>query len=364
MDQQKFIAWKAWQNCLDESVKTRSRTANTTLRQKPKKLQNTNLLNYSKDRALELEKLVREGSVHPEASLAFNMYFSQSSTSFFFLDAAKRKPVVVMMTNGRQELNECFSECDDRLGLQMIGSGQELIKNFDEHGLQDALIIMPSIDKDMNNAYFFSHRSNYADRKRKMRELESYAESLSLKKRVDEVVEEDLSEPAMERTELSRTHSMTHRDIMDLSEKEDRGGDSPLANVMSRFNAKMTTITFGGTCTFVSTISPEKPRSKCGSDDEKKEWCNVDISTEGVVHKSVSVPMYPFVHYDFDTWRALDSDASCKSYWKIHKSGFTPLYQCVRVKTLKQIREEDRRHLERMKNHRAWMQKMVCLGSS
>ena len=96
-------------------------------------------------------------------------------------------------------------------------------------------------------------------------------------------------------------------------------------------------------------------------DDSEEEETHLDFSkTTGDVSAEPDV-FLPFVHYTMDEWLHAH-DGTKASYWRITKRANREfLQERMTVVTSKQIREEDKRHLERLKSEHSWKQRVAFL---
>lgn len=96
-------------------------------------------------------------------------------------------------------------------------------------------------------------------------------------------------------------------------------------------------------------------------DSEDDDETHLDFSKTGSSLPEPDV-FLPFVHYTMDEW--IDECGGTKaSYWRINKRrGQEYLQERFAVVTSKQIREEDRRHLERLKSEHSWKERVAFFG--
>jgi hypothetical protein len=103
------------------------------------------------------------------------------------------------------------------------------------------------------------------------------------------------------------------------------------------------------------------------SPDHVDEDIHMDISprAEIVAPKQVDAK-YPYAHYSLEEWSARreSSTGARSTYGGIIKNDLVELVgKSIQVVTLKQVREQDRRHLERLEREYAWQKKLEALIS-
>lgn len=345
------------------------------------------LLEYGQDRETELDWMKKHGEVPAEASVAFPMYglAPKKTNTIFFLKSGMKKPVVVLMMNVRQEIAESVGndEPDERLREQLIGNFGVIRENFEKHGILNVVTARPRLTvKNVNGSLF------EFDCKKKREtsvnfELERYKKELK-RSRGDCAVSPTSASPRPSTVPASPACSVFFKPFAldgdstfsPSSASTCRDALSPVVGSVLRSPSQVRLVRSyspdGRVLEEVSTMTGvfKDVRLTCssspvnGEDSSDDEERHVDLTTMTTSESEPDV-FFPFVHFTFSEW--IGRGETKATYWKMCKRGAGGLEfidERVPVVTTKQIREEDRRHIERLKSNQSWAQRVEFLGGT
>lgn len=378
-----YLATAAWAESVDVFV--RRRKHHRSLADVTRRKNCLGLLEYAQDRETELGWAKEQGDVSPDASVAYPMLglAPKKPNTIFYLKKGSKKAVVVLMMNVRQEIAESIGndEPTERLKEHILGNCGLIRENFEKHGILNVITKRPRLTAKTVNGSLFEFDSKKKRDTSVNLELEKYKKELK-RSRSESVspVSASSSTPkdlcvSPASFPLSRDLSMLDADLMVsprsasrtvCSPSAERGGSmissSHLRRVRSfspkgRVLEEVSTIT--GVLRDVRLTCCSSPVN--GGDSSDEEERHVDLTT---TRSSVTPDVFfPFVHYTLDEWTARGETKA--TYWKMCKRGIGGLEfmdERVPLVTSKQIREEDLRHVERLKSEHSWRQSVEFFG--
>lgn len=366
-----YLATLAWTNSLDISVRKRKRNRlGKVTRQKI----HLDLQDYARDRETELNWLKEREKVDPESLVAFPMLDMKSTNTVFFLKQKEKRPVMVLMMNTRQDIAESSAseEPSERLKEQLLGQCGALRENFEKHGLLNVVTVRPRLSSKCMSSCFFKIENKKKRECDAKIELEMYkmqlrGESAAVSPSSQATTTKTIC-PFFTAPELLTSGSLSVFPASPLSVGTLRSGTtSPLSSLCriqslsldGRLKEDVSTVEglFRDVRLTLSTCAVPGDDDDSEDDDET----HLDFSKTGSSLPEPDV-FLPFVHYTMDEW--IDECGGTKaSYWRINKRrGQEYLQERFAVVTSKQIREEDRRHLERLKSEHSWKERVAFFG--
>lgn len=341
-----------------------------------RKKNNLCLQDYKRDRETELNICKENGEVDSEATVAFPMLDMKKPNTVFFLKEREKRPVMVLMMNTRQDISETTvsKEPNERLKDQLMGQCVVLRENFERHGLLNVVTIRPRLSTKLMNASYFKADDNKKRETDANKELEKYKRRLCGEGLFQSATNHSVSSLSTSAPDLLVTGAHSVSPVvspMSIASSHKRfalcsgtvTSPFPLRRVRSlsldgRLKEEVSTIE--GIFRDVRLTLSTSPVP--GNDfEEGDEETHLDFSKTGDVSVEPNI-FLPFVHYTMDEW-VNTHDGSKQNYWRITKRANREyLQQRMTVVTSKQIREEDKRHLERLRSENSWKQRVAFFG--
>jgi hypothetical protein len=352
------------------------KTPNPKARKKPKKVLQINtdssdpvteysLLRYSAFRTDELAALKRQNLVAADARLAYEMVISDrpernaasKTGGFFFTDTGRQHGVAVLFTNPRHEIT-ISADGIVGLGEQVLGMTKLIHDDYATNGIFDVPSVRLGVSK-MQNVFakddkhcIFEYLSPNCAPSIEDGEKSSKAEQKLLKK---ERVEAGLSVWNKGRVKVCETidDAVEPEEQLAAHLEDDLSADNvssaiTVVSPLSKLNVSMSSP--GCSVTSIKMVNEEltlinSPAAGC---------LHLDTAPTEHAEPGKNHVKYPFVHYTREAWCETEAgDAS--NYGTINKKDWTMMTgKTLVVKTLKQIREEDKAHLGRMRRQHAW----------
>lgn len=340
---------------------------------------------YAEYRRAELADRVAENRVAPDAALAFEMHLPDGAESsginktgtLFYTDDERRHGVAVLFTPSRQEV-----QVDARDGSVILRppSWQDedaTERAFETYGIFDAQVVRPSVSR-VQNVFTQSKDGLYQNVRAGMDVPMTKKQRKKNKERFGDDFEEWVRKQAKTTPSKSSVGSSpsTPSTPSRLSGPSGPSGPSgtpsgPSGTPSSRGAGARADLT--RTSSFSSTRMSPLARTSSGQSNKivsfEFEGCqytafsspvrddlHVDISPRAAREVARDVVEYPHAHHPFEWYRAREGNTMkraahgqlYKKDWVL-KSGRT-----VEVRTFRQIREQDVRHLERLESEHAW----------
>lgn len=320
--------------------------------------------------------------------------------STFSLDSAGKTPVVVLFMNARQEIAPTtdYDTPAERLDEQLVGYGKTIRENFTKHGIMDVLQIRPYLSSSKVQGVFpddlFDRKPTQPKRKNNIKnifkmELELFSTELCKRRCLENAPNQDDMEitPITPRDpELSRLRR-TSSSIYCVSPTSSTDLEALVGHMESSFENKdninnvvndecrdimeangLVAIDVRHSTPMADLIYAIRKTSvedldvvSCTSPETlyREEQTHIDILTTENSREPETV-MHPFVHFTMADWKKKHKK-NPNHYWHIQKRE-KMRSDPIHIKTLKQLREEDRRHVERLKCKHAWDKKLEALG--
>jgi hypothetical protein len=320
---------------------------------------NYSLRKYSKDRTLELNEQKRANLVDVDAQLAYDMVLLYADSSYktgsiFFKDKDHKHGVAVLFMDARQEL--IVTAGPDKLKVSLAtqynGHADALNANYARFGIFDVPQVRPVISKVQNVFDTKFHNlmrndnkkqniiSDPQENKQSMLKWEAERFGTSEGVKLEVVVKPD----ELESVSASLITETVPADVFSPEKlaviKLTSGSNKKVASFTSG-REQYTLIESPGEELHLE-ISPSAQHTKPGAHELK----------------------FPYAHYSLDEWSSTSWGTEA-NYRSIHKGNWAPQKgKVLEVKTFKQLREEDRRHLERLRSEHAWRQKLSSVYES
>lgn len=334
---------------------------------------NHNIVRYSKDRYTELQWYKSSGLIDSNADLAYKMKFSRLKEdeikirAFFYRDDGHKHAVAVLFITPRSDITLIDVEgvCTPTLGTQLIGSGDETRQAFKTHAILDVPKVRPSIKKVEN--VFCASRDRLVVSSSKLRAKQASPKHVSADVRRQHVSDEKKQEDAKMEQWVTNERSKKKQQCPTVVEKEncaltsskyptiDVGtpADEPDATLIRRAvtpKRKWSTFSFAGLWITAST-------SKHG------DVSHVDVSSPTDVAPPALLDIqYPYAHYTREEWVTMEN-CTAENYGQVQKGDWrVAATHTLDVKTLKQLRDEDKRHIGTLKSQHAWNKRMAVFA--
>lgn len=347
---------------------------------------------YSDFRRAELAVRVARDKVAATAALAFEMYLPNGAETsgvnktgtLFYTDDDMRHGVAVLFMPSRQEVDVCDTSVTLRRNPWENEDAAERV--FDTYGIFDAQAIRPSVSR-VQNVFtqskdgLFQNVKMGADvpmtKKQRKKNKERFGDDFEewVRKQAKTAPSRSsgaltpsrgLCVPRVPRgvdrsdasADLTRSSSFSSTFVSPLGRTSSgqiiaeltsgsRASDSNIMTRLADASNKIVSFQFEG-CQYTAFSSPVR-------DD-----LHVDISPREIsrddAQSSRDVVEYPYAHHPFEWYRARDGNTMKRAaYGNLHKKDWViKAGRTVEVRTFKQIREQDLRHLERLESEHEW----------
>lgn len=328
---------------------------------------------YSEFRRAELAARVAEDRVAANAALAFDMHLPDVAEStgvnktgtLFFTDDARLHGVAVLFMPSRQEVDVRDASVSLRLNPWENEDAAE--RAFETYGIFDAQAIRPSVSR-VQNVFTQSKDGLFQNvrpgtdvpmtKKQRKKNKERFGDDFDewVRKQAKTTPSRSSGTSGTSGTSGASTPSRganacaasplrrtsSGQIIADLSSAS-RASDSSITTRLTDVSNKIVSFQFEG-CQYTVFSSPVR-------DD-----LHVDISPRSVWQFARDVVEYPHAHHPFEWYRTREGNTMKRAaYGNLHKKEWVlKSGRTVEVRTFRQIREQDLRHIERLENEHAW----------
>lgn len=327
---------------------------------------------YSAFREKELREHIDNGLVSPDSRLSYEMNIDPHASSIFFKDGDMSCAVAVLPTNLRQEI-ETGGNDNDSVDLKST----PWVKTFDsytQHGILDVLHPRPDISKVQNvftgtkdsiyqkiSQENTQHRSSKRGRRERAEmiksKMEAWENAKDKKGRCESLGEDAHSEIEgvvldQCRSETTSPESCMAKDfsmsplVRSLSDTMQAPLSQRIALRVSTPEKKVSTVSHANGATRFTLFKTDQLDDLHLDVSPRDRRVDVDTATEGT--------HYPYAHYSYEDW-SKSRRGTKREYGNLFKKGWRKKdNKNVQVVTFKQLREEDKRHLERLKSDHEW----------